>query len=183
MQIFTYSPESLGAYEAPAYFPTVVKNHAVVTGVLREDWDVPHEKLRKGLMAGVKLDVFFPGFPTLKHLSHAAAIKKAEVRVFEQASRGESMILTLSRDLSVLKTSLAEEAKAWLGKEVWISWPHMTEARVVELRDDKVSYSLRQDQTVMEEALEDGKTEFALHVKSIATRQVDRDSACATRRL
>ena len=46
-------------------------------------------------MAGVKLDVFFPGFPTLKHIRHSARLHKAGVRVFEQSSRGENMLLAL----------------------------------------------------------------------------------------
>lgn len=31
---------------------------------------VPIEKRYKGLCHGVRLDVYFPGFPTLKHLPH-----------------------------------------------------------------------------------------------------------------
>lgn len=34
------------------------------------EFRVPSEKLYKGLPAGVRLDVFFPGFPTMKHLPH-----------------------------------------------------------------------------------------------------------------
>lgn len=30
--------------------------------------------LRKGLLPGAKLDVFFPGFPTLKHIRHTVSI-------------------------------------------------------------------------------------------------------------
>ena len=39
-----------------------------------------------GLMDGVRLDVFFPGFPTLKHIPHTAKLKASGVRVFEQVS-------------------------------------------------------------------------------------------------
>ncbi len=53
----------------------------------REEWDVPLDRLRHGLMAGVKLDVFFPGFPTLAHIPHEARIAAAGVRVFEQVGR------------------------------------------------------------------------------------------------
>ena len=56
---------------------------------------MPIHKLNKGLMAGVKLDVFFPGFPTLKHIRHTTRLVKTGVRVFEQTSRGESMMLAL----------------------------------------------------------------------------------------
>jgi hypothetical protein len=42
---------------------------------------VPISRLRKGLMAGVKLGTFFPGFPTLQHINHTAFLKKAQVLV------------------------------------------------------------------------------------------------------
>ena len=35
---------------------------------------VSKEKLKKGLCKGVKLDVYFPGFPTLKHIEHTVCI-------------------------------------------------------------------------------------------------------------
>ena len=31
---------------------------------------IPPEKIYKGLCLGVSLDVYYPGFPTLKHLPH-----------------------------------------------------------------------------------------------------------------
>ena len=80
---------------------------------------MPIHKLNKGLMAGVKLDVFFPGFPTLKHIRHTARLVKTGVRVFEQTSRGESMMLALQ-----------EVGRALLESEVWVGWPHMVEAKV-----------------------------------------------------
>ena len=54
------------------------------TKTWRSEWDVPIENLRKGLMKGVRLDVFFPGFPTLHHIPHTARFKESGVKVFEQ---------------------------------------------------------------------------------------------------
>lgn len=34
---------------------------------------VSKDKLKKGLCGGVKLDVYFPGFPTLKHIEHTVS--------------------------------------------------------------------------------------------------------------
>merc|ERR1719419_2072676 len=92
MWIGTYSSENLGQYLAPGQFPPVEKCHCKFEKVLRDQWDVPINKLKKGLMAGAKLDVFFPGFPTLKHIKHVAQLHKSSVRVFEQASRGDNMV-------------------------------------------------------------------------------------------
>lgn len=54
------------------------------------------EQLVKGLCEGVKLDVFFPGFPSLKHIPHTGQLEKRGVRVFQSASRGENLCLTIT---------------------------------------------------------------------------------------
>ena len=51
-----------------------------------------------GLCVGVKLDVFFPGFPTLKHVLYRARLSHWGVKVFQMNSRGESMTLTVERE-------------------------------------------------------------------------------------
>lgn len=95
MHIFTYSDKQLGEYSAPAYFPKVVQNRAKLIEVLRCEWDVPRSQLRKGILPNVRENVFFPGFPTLNHIPHEAKLENASVRVFEQASRGQNMMLKL----------------------------------------------------------------------------------------
>ena len=52
MCVFTHSKQPLEKYEAPLYFPPVEMNHALLTKTFRSEWDVPIEKLRKGLMKG-----------------------------------------------------------------------------------------------------------------------------------
>lgn len=54
------------------------------------------EQLVKGLCEGVKLDVFFPGFPSLKHIPHTGQLEKRGVRVFQSASRGENLCLSIT---------------------------------------------------------------------------------------
>ena len=58
MCVFTHSKQPLERYEAPLYFPPVEMNHALLTKTFRSEWDVPIEKLRKGLMKG---QLFQPG--------------------------------------------------------------------------------------------------------------------------
>ena len=53
------------------------------------------DELVPGLMPGVKLDIFFPGFPTLKHIPHTASLERKGVRVFQAASRDDNMCLTV----------------------------------------------------------------------------------------
>ena len=69
---YHFSNQSLGTYPAPQYFRTIEKNLADCKEVWRSDWEVSEGHLQKGLMKGVKLDVYFPGFPTLKHIPHRA---------------------------------------------------------------------------------------------------------------
>ena len=69
------------------------RNFALCRPIFREEFEVPIASLNKGLMKGVRLDVYFPGFPTLKHIPHRAKPSKEGVKVFEQSSRGENMML------------------------------------------------------------------------------------------
>jgi len=135
MWIGNYLTDDLGPYQAPAYFPSVEKSHCKFELVHREQWDVPSEKLKKGLMEGVKLDIFFPGFPTLKHIRHTARLSKSGVRVFEQASRGDNMVLTLQEQG---RPEVRDVAKALLGSEVWVGWPHLVEAKVVSIQSNNL---------------------------------------------
>jgi len=41
-----------------------------VTEVSQDGFVIPIEHQHKGLCLGAKVDVYFPGFPTLKHLIH-----------------------------------------------------------------------------------------------------------------
>jgi len=53
-----------------------------VTEISQDGFVIPIEDLRKGLCRGAKLDVYFPGFPTLKHLQHqveSAAVFTAQL--------------------------------------------------------------------------------------------------------
>ena len=69
-----------------------------VDKVVHPVFQVDHHQLVKGLCAAVKLDVYFPGFPTLKHIPHSARLERRGVRVFQAASRDENVILTITRD-------------------------------------------------------------------------------------
>lgn len=82
MCIFTYTEEDMGEYSVPEYFPTI-NSHANCKLVNREEILVPEEKLVKGLYPGVKLSVYFSGFPTLQHIEHTASLQKAKVLIFQ----------------------------------------------------------------------------------------------------
>ncbi len=61
-------------------------------------------------------------------------------------------------------------AEELLQREIWVSWPHMVEAKVFEVVDSSKVY-WRADKKLREEWLTEGaKTQFVANVKSIAER-------------
>lgn len=166
-------------------------NFAKKTDVWRREWDVAIKDLKKGLMDGVRLDVFFPGFPTLKHIPHSAKLSTAGVRVFEQPSRGQNTLLTLKGQGKPNVKDVAQELLGWLvmfylpmivrftpdsfvalGAEIWVAWPHMVEAKVMEVKDAATSFSIdsRTGQIKQESNEDDQKRKFAPLVTEITSR-------------
>lgn len=142
MLAFEFCSSNLGTYAAPQYFRPVDRNFASCQEIWRKEWEVARECLQKGLMAGVKLDVYFPGFPTLKHIPHTARLKKEGVKVFEQASRGDNMMLYIEDQGN---PSIEEVANQLLNAEIWVSWPHMVEARVASVQNNRHIFRLGKD--------------------------------------
>lgn len=70
MLIYEYTSAVQEKYEAPQYFPPILQNYAVWNELTINDIRVPKEKLIKGAYPGVKLDIYFPGFPTTKYLKY-----------------------------------------------------------------------------------------------------------------
>jgi len=187
MYVCSYSLDCLGKYPAPAYFPAIEQSHCTMTKVDRNDWNVPLHLLKKGLMDGAKLGVFFPGFPTLQHIRHTARLSKAQVKVFEQTSRGENMILTLENQG---RPELAEVAKAMIGKEVWVGWPHLFEAKVTGVSNSQCLYTdpdkredpLREFKTIQSDirsryssryGIEIGSTDILIHACPMSGRRYE----------
>ncbi|XP_008193749.1 5'-3' exoribonuclease 1 isoform X2 [Tribolium castaneum] len=136
MLVYEYTDEDLGVYEPPSYFPKVV-NRARCTPVNIEDIRVPKDKLVKGAYPGVVFDVYYPGFPTLKHLKYESKFKKARVKVFEMPSRNESLILRILPSEKYTGDSIPLDL---LGKVVWVGWPNLTEAKVIAISNRKEKY-------------------------------------------
>lgn len=74
MTIYQYISTPQGEYQAPEYFPPVVPHYATWSQVTIDDIRMPTEKLIKGAYPGVILDIYFPGFPTTKHLKYTVSI-------------------------------------------------------------------------------------------------------------
>lgn len=149
MYIYKYVHENLGEYKAPKYFPPIGVNHALCTRLDRNDWEIEPRKIYKGLCEGVKLDTFFAGFPTLKHLKHTFRIEKEQVKVFQQNSRGENFILIVDTS-SDPPSQIRDAARQLLGKVIFASWPHLVEAKVEAVSNGFEKHSLHNGQIVVE---------------------------------
>lgn len=59
------------------------------------EFRIPRSQVVHGLLKGVRMDVLFPGFPTMKHIPHTAELHFANICVFQQPSKKQSMILKI----------------------------------------------------------------------------------------
>lgn len=110
----------------------------IETPIERDAIQVPEDRLVLGPCEASAKNVYFPGFPTMRHLKHSAKLRMERVKVFEQPSRNESMIIQIDEIRPELSTN--ELANKYLDKEVYIGWPHLREARVIGVSDATVKY-------------------------------------------
>lgn len=87
-----------------------------------------------GPCEGALQDYYFPGFPTMRHLQHSAILKPGRIKVFEQPSRSESMIIKIDEPL--LDVDLSTLASMFMDKIVYVGWPHLREAKVIGVSDN-----------------------------------------------
>ncbi|KAJ8958884.1 hypothetical protein NQ318_019652 [Aromia moschata] len=83
------------------------------------------------------MDVYYPGFPTMKHLKYKAYLKAAKIRVFESPSRNENMIVQIIPDEKFSGEMIPVDL---LGTSVFVGWPHLVEAKVVAISNSKRKY-------------------------------------------
>ncbi|XP_071945753.1 5'-3' exoribonuclease 1-like [Antedon mediterranea] len=139
--LFTYNADLKFEYQSllPA-FPNINPCSARCTKIPMDKFEIPVEQIRKVLCPEVRVGVYFPGFPTLHHLEYTTKLKNEEVKVFQQISRGENVILTIQNRQT--DQDLAQLAKDYLGMHVFAEWPHLKEVKVVEISDETFRYKL-----------------------------------------
>uniref|UniRef100_A0AAR2LD66 5'-3' exoribonuclease 1 n=1 Tax=Pygocentrus nattereri TaxID=42514 RepID=A0AAR2LD66_PYGNA len=113
----------------PDVFPNIVHCHTRVTPIPMDAWQVSVDYVSRRID---RSSLYFCGFPTLQHIRHKFYKKKNGVVVFQQSSRGENMML------EILPSALV------LGKSVFVSWPHLAEARVVAVSDGETKFFLEE---------------------------------------
>lgn len=92
-----------------------------------------------GLLDGVKTGVhMMAGFPTLKSIPHTAKLTNANLVVFQQPTRSESMVLTLENEFENI--SPEQFAQLYCDKIVYANWPYLREYKVVYVTDSLMRY-------------------------------------------
>ncbi|PAV74447.1 hypothetical protein WR25_02437 [Diploscapter pachys] len=133
---------------------------------------IPQEQVVWGLLPNVKLDIYFPGFPTMKHLKHLASLQRVNVKVFQFASKKPSIMLKLEEQE---KKEPLEMARDLISKEILISWPILKMALVHEIWADGNKYEMDKHGVVAVKSLKpEEKSEFDKLVVSQKERMYDR---------
>ncbi|GAB6019927.1 5'-3' exoribonuclease 1 [Chamberlinius hualienensis] len=139
--LYTTSPTPLPPFSSywPQVLPPIQINYAKCVEIPIDGFRVEPHALVRGLGPGVNLQQCYLGFPNLRFIPHKASLKKAEVKVFQQISKGENMILHIEKHrLSELK---GEEAMELLvNSTIYVGWPHLVEAKVNYVADEKYKY-------------------------------------------
>lgn len=165
MLLYTYTHENLGVAPAPEHFSPIQENHAMEKSMYRDDIYVHPSRLNKGLCKNVNMSLYHTHFPTLKHLKFTHKIEMAKVKVFQQPSRNESVIVRLQK---TQLPSLKQVADQILGKTILINYPHLVEIRVqaISTKDCRISYDYNNG-PVYEKTNKDIHDRFQLSKKSI----------------
>ncbi|CAB3243400.1 unnamed protein product [Arctia plantaginis] len=137
MLVYDWTPENLGQIYAPEYFPVISECHATEKLVWRNELEVPESELKRGMLPNTKRDMLFPGFPTMRHLKYRTSLKKGKVKVFDMQSRNDNMIVEIIREEEPNKT-LRDIAKDFLGRVIWVGWPHLTRAKVIAVSNEVI---------------------------------------------
>ncbi|KAI9670833.1 MAG: hypothetical protein M1829_004722 [Trizodia sp. TS-e1964] len=135
---FSYAPNADFVYPSslPGIFPDIAHCRCMENIFELPTLDGLH--LHVGLMEGAKLGLAaLAGFPSLKTLPNYGALAFHGVNVFQQDSRNESMVITLT---DTDPRTNVEAAKSKLGQTVHIGYPFLQEAKVVKVSDELFEY-------------------------------------------
>ncbi|XP_001849256.2 5'-3' exoribonuclease 1 [Culex quinquefasciatus] len=138
MMLFQYDEQGSAFLGANYGLDDVAELKVKEIPIYRDDLYVPENKLVLGPSKGAILDGYIKGFPTMKHLKYHGILKEIRVKVFNFPSRNASMVVAIDKEGD--DKSTAQLAQELLGSIVYVSWPHLTEAKVVKVADAKTVY-------------------------------------------
>src|SRR4051812_7165909 len=125
---FTFSEGTDDLYPSslPDVFPDLVHCHCIMN-----EFELPTLEgglnLIQGLCEGVKLGAdALAGFPSLKSVEHTGQLGFHAVNVFQQDSKNESMVITLTQPET--NPTVEEIARDRLNQRVYVGYPFLQEA-------------------------------------------------------
>lgn len=171
--VFTYTPDIQSPINStlPGRLPDITLNHTKVTPVSLDAYHLPRDKIKKGLIDGIDLDAYVPGFPTLRTLAHTAELRRAKVRVFEMSSNAFNFILTVENQSD---PDIERVIADYLDSEVYINWPHLIKAKVTKVCDGNKMYISKNgccEKVLTEQELREYRTHISICEESFYSRR------------
>jgi 5'-3' exoribonuclease 1 len=139
---FTYNSSLDLPYKSPLpdYFPDLIHCRCLMS-----QYQLPSIEglsYRVGLLEGAKVGIHaLAGFPSLHTLPYRGHLEVAGVTVFQQASKNDSMIITLKNPYEDKKTE--EVASEKVGKKIFFGWPYLVEGKVLAVSDNLFRYEYK----------------------------------------
>ncbi|TMS40102.1 hypothetical protein L596_006524 [Steinernema carpocapsae] len=146
--LYTYSTKDLGELNSScAKFDRVAENHSKCENMEKNAFRLPRSKIVTGLLPQTKLDVYFPGFPTTKHLNYTGSLEIAPVKVFHMPTRKPVMILKIGDNTENKYSASGVDPRSLLGQEVQVNWPLLKLAKVCSVVTPDGRYLMENHQT------------------------------------
>ena len=121
----------------PEYFPDLIHCRCLMSRY--ELPSIEGLSYRVGLLDGAKVGVYaLAGFPSLHTLPYRGHLEQAGVTVFQQASKNDSMVITLQNQHDGRKTEDIAHEK--VGNKIFFGWPYLREGKVVAVSDNLFRY-------------------------------------------
>jgi 5'-3' exoribonuclease 1 len=121
----------------PEYFPDLIHCRCLMSRY--ELPSVDGLSYRVGLIEGAKVGIHaLAGFPSLHTLPYRGHLEQAGVTVFQQASKNDTMVITLQNIYDGQKTE--DVAREKIGKKVFVGWPYLREGKVLAVSDNLFRY-------------------------------------------
>ncbi len=121
----------------PEYFPDLIHCRCLMS-----QYELPSIEglsYRVGLLEGARVGIHaLAGFPSLHTLPYRGHLEQAGVTVFQQASKNDSMVITLQNLYDGRKTEDIGHEK--IGNKIFFGWPYLREGKVLAVSDNLFRY-------------------------------------------
>lgn len=140
---YDYSIESTGSFIGHLGLPATPNVYCKETKIYRNELVISEDKLMMELSMPID-SKYHVGFPTLKHLHYTSTMMKSRVKVFDQCSRNDNMIVNIIPNVDNLTPDIREVANDLLESEVFVSWPHLRKAKVIKVSTESMIVSKKE---------------------------------------